>query len=108
LDVAVDIRLGSPYFGQWVSAILSAENKQQIFVPRGFAHGFVVLSDAAEFLYKCSDFYHPDDEHGVLWSDPELAIAWNLTSPLISPKDRANLRLSLIAPKLLPRYGEDR
>lgn len=107
LDVALDIRLGSPYFGQSVSAILSAENKQQIFVPRGFAHGFVVLSETAEFLYKCSDFYCPDDEHGVLWSDPELAIAWNLSSPLISPKDSANLPLSVIAPKLLPRYGEE-
>lgn len=104
LDVAVDIRVGSPYFGQWVSAILSAENKQQILVPRGFAHGFLVLSETAEFLYKCSDFYFPDDEHGVLWNDPELAIPWNVTNPLLSAKDRDYLPLGEIAQKDLPAY----
>ena len=104
LDVAVDIRRGSPYFGQWVSATLSAANKQQILVPRGFAHGFVVLSETAEFLYKCSDFYYPEDEHGVLWSDPELAIAWNVAEPLLSVRDRAYAPLGKIALELLPSY----
>jgi dTDP-4-dehydrorhamnose 3,5-epimerase len=104
LDVAVDIRRGSPYFGQWVSAMLSAANKQQILVPRGFAHGFVVLSETAEFLYKCTDFYYPEDEHGVLWNDPELGIAWNVTGPLLSAKDRAYAPLRKIAPEFLPRY----
>jgi dTDP-4-dehydrorhamnose 3,5-epimerase len=104
LDVAVDIRVGSPYFGQWVSAILSAENRQQILVPRGFAHGFLVLSDTAEFLYKCTDFYHAEDEHGVLWNDPDLGIAWNVANPILSAKDRANPPLRRIVPELLPQY----
>lgn len=104
LDVAVDVRLGSPSFGRWVSAILSAENKQEILIPRGFAHGFVVLSETAEFLYKCSDFYFPDDEHGVLWNDPELGIPWGVAEPVISKKDAGNLPLRQIPPELLPRY----
>lgn len=106
LDVALDVRQGSPYFGRWVSAILSAENKQQILIPRGFAHGFLVLSETAEFLYKCSDFYFPDDEHGILWNDPDLAIAWNVAEPVISGKDAAHLRLWEIAAESLPRYRE--
>ena len=105
LDVAVDIRVGSPHFGRWVSAILSAENKQQILVPPGFAHGFVVLSETAEFLYKCSDFYHPEDEHGVAWNDPDLAITWKLVNPLLSPKDRDNPPLRAIAAERLPHYA---
>ena len=104
LDVAVDIRVGSPYFGRWVSAILSAKNKQQILIPRGFAHGFAVLSETAEFLYKCSDFYDPDDEHGVLWNDPDLAILWGVVEPVISKKDEANLSLRQIPKELLPKY----
>ena len=104
LDVAVDIRVGSPYFGRWVSAILSAENKQQILIPRGFAHGFAVLSETAEFLYKCTDFYYPDDEHGVLWSDPEIGIAWRAADPILSAKDQAYPVLRAIACELLPSY----
>lgn len=104
LDVAVDIRVGSPHFGQWVSAVLSAENKQQILIPRGFAHGFVVLSESAEFLYKCSDFYHPEDERGVLWNDPELGILWSVTAPVISQKDAANPALAQSPLELLPIY----
>lgn len=104
LDVAVDIRVGSPYFGRWVSAILSAENKQQILIPRGFAHGFAVLSETAEFLYKCTDFYFPEDEHGVLWNDPDLGILWGVAEPVISKKDAANTRLRNISAEFLPQY----
>ena len=104
LDVALDIRLGSPNFGNWVSAVLSEENKREIYVPAGFAHGFVVLSDAAEFLYKCSDFYHPEDEFGVLWSDPALAIEWGVRRPLLSKRDEAFPSLDSIPHDRLPVY----
>jgi dTDP-4-dehydrorhamnose 3,5-epimerase len=106
LDVALDIRRGSPTFGRWASAVLSEENKRQIYVPGGFAHGFVVLSETAEFLYKCSDFYYPEHEHGVLWNDPQLKIDWNITNPVLSTKDQKYLPLSQIAPELLPAYGQ--
>ena len=72
----MDIRKGSPTYGQWVSVELSAENKKQFLIPRGFAHGFLVLSDTAEFCYKCTDFYHPGDEGGLAWNDPEIGIEW--------------------------------
>jgi dTDP-4-dehydrorhamnose 3,5-epimerase len=90
LDVAVDIRKSSPTFGQWVSCLLSAENKRQLWVPPGFAHGFVVTSDVAEFLYKTTDYYAPQYERTILWNDPDLAIAWNLDEPpALSAKDEA-------------------
>ena len=104
LDVAVDIRVGSPHFGHWVSAVLSAENKQQIFIPAGFAHGFAVLSETAEFLYKCSHFYSAEDERGILWSDPELGIPWEVSEPVISRKDAANPRLARVPAEFLPPY----
>jgi dTDP-4-dehydrorhamnose 3,5-epimerase len=104
LDVAVDIRRGSPTFGRWVSAVLSAENKRLIYVPRGFAHGFAVLSETAEFLYKCSDFYHAEHEHGVLWNDPQLNINWNVANPILSAKDQKYLPLAQIPQELLPKY----
>jgi dTDP-4-dehydrorhamnose 3,5-epimerase len=75
-DVAVDIREGSPTYGQWHGVILSGENHKQFFIPAGFAHGFLVLSDYAEFAYKCTDFYHPEDEGGLLYSDPKIGIQW--------------------------------
>ena len=75
-DVAVDLRENSPTFGKWHGEILSDENKKQYFIPRGFAHGFLVLSDSAEFCYKCDDFYHPNDEGGMAWNDPEIGIVW--------------------------------
>ena len=75
-DVAVDLREGSPTYGKWEGVILSAENHRQFFIPRGFAHGFLVLSDSAEFCYKCDDVYHPNDEGGLMWNDPALAIDW--------------------------------
>lgn len=75
-DVAVDLRPGSATFGRWEGVLLSAENKRQFFIPRGFAHGFLVLSEAAEFCYKCDDTYHPNDEGGLMWDDPDIAISW--------------------------------
>ncbi len=75
-DVAVDLREGSATFGEWFGVRLSAENKKQFFIPKNFAHGFIVLSDYAEFAYKCSDFYHPNDEGGLLWNDPKIGIDW--------------------------------
>jgi len=77
-DVAVDLRRDSKTFGKWFGAVLSAENKKQFFIPKGFAHGFLVLSDYAEFAYKCSDFYHPDDEGGLIWNDPDIGVEWPL------------------------------
>ncbi len=104
LDVAVDIRRGSPTFAQWASAVLSAENKRQIYIPRGFAHGFIVISDEAEFLYKCSDFYDPASEHGIHWRDPQLAIGWGITDPLVSEKDGRYPFLAAVPAELLPVY----
>lgn len=89
-DVAVDIRKSSPSFGEWVGCILSAENKQQLWIPEGFAHGFVVLSEVAEFLYKTTDYYAPQHERCILWNDPDLAIDWHLSGdPVLSSKDEA-------------------
>jgi dTDP-4-dehydrorhamnose 3,5-epimerase len=88
-DVAVDIRRGSPRFGQWVGMELSAENHRQLYVPPGFAHGFCVLSDTVDFLYKCTEVYMPDDEYGIAWDDPGLAIDWPVMEYLMSDRDRA-------------------
>ncbi len=77
-DVAVDLRKGSETYGKWHGVVLSAENKKQFFIPKGFAHGFLVLSDYAEFAYKCSDFYHPNDEGGIKWNDPDIGVEWPL------------------------------
>ena len=104
LDVAVDIRVGSPTFGRWVGVILSAQNRRQIFVPRGFAHGFIVRSKTAEFIYKCDDIYHPEDECGVLWSDPAIGIDWGSDNPQLAPRDAAYATLTNIAPERLPHY----
>jgi len=94
-DVAVDIRRHSPTFGQWVGEELSAENKRLLWIPEGFAHGFVVISDSADVLYKATDFYAPASERSILWNDPELAIGWPLSGePLLSQKDRAGILLS--------------
>ncbi len=94
-DVAVDIRRSSPTFGQWVGARLSAENKYQLWIPEGFAHGFLVLSDYAEFLYKTTDYYAPEHERCILWNDPGLAIQWPIESePMLSAKDQAGTPLN--------------
>ena len=92
-DVAVDIRKGSATFGEWEGVILSEENKKQFWVPPGFAHGFVVLSDTADFEYKCTDYYDPSDEGSILWSDPDLNIPWPIANPVLSAKDESAKRL---------------
>ncbi len=92
-DVALDIRKGSATFGEWEGVILSEDNKKQFWVPPGFAHGFVVLSDTADFEYKCTDYYDPSDEGCILWSDPELDIAWPIANPVLSAKDQSAKRL---------------
>ena len=107
-DVVVDIRRGSPNFGQWAGVNLSEENKRQLFVPEGFAHGFCVLSEAADVVYKCTDFYAPEDEGGVLWSDPDLAIEWPVEKPLLSVKDSSLPCLADVPPERLPLYKESR
>jgi len=95
-DVAVDLRKSSPTFGQWIAEILSAENKHQLWVPPGFGHGFLVLSDTAEFEYKCTDYYAPEFERSIRWDDPDIGIEWPLATgeqPELSAKDRAAPRL---------------
>jgi dTDP-4-dehydrorhamnose 3,5-epimerase len=105
LDIAVDIRLGSPWFGKWTSVLLSAKEQNLVYIPAGFAHGFLALSDAVQFLYKCSDFYDAADEHGILWSDPDLAIDWGVSSPLVSDKDSKFPGLGGVPREFLPRYS---
>jgi dTDP-4-dehydrorhamnose 3,5-epimerase len=95
-DVAVDIRKSSPEFGRWAGAVLSAENKDMLWVPPGFAHGFYVMSDYAEFVYKCTQYYAPEHERVILWNDPAIGIAWPLSGrdlPLLSPRDEAGVLL---------------
>jgi dTDP-4-dehydrorhamnose 3,5-epimerase len=104
LDIAVDIRRGSPTFGQWTGIQLSAENRCQLYVPEGFAHGFFVLSEAADVMYKCTDLYAPGDEYGILWSDPDLAITWPVANPILSEKDADNPPLKDVPANLLPVY----
>ena len=101
-DVAVDLRSGSPTFGKWTGVHLSEQNRLQFFIPEGFAHGFCVLSDKAVFLYKCSDFYAPDDEGGIIWSDSEIGIPWPVETPVISEKDKNLPTLSSLGPDQLP------
>jgi dTDP-4-dehydrorhamnose 3,5-epimerase len=102
-DVAVDIRTGSPYFGRWVGVVLSEENLKQMYIPPGFAHGFCVLSERADVLYKCTDFYAPGDEYGIAWNDPDIGIEWPQLDYLLSDKDRRNARLKDSGDRL-PRY----
>ena len=90
-DVAVDLRKDSPTYGQWVGVVLSEENKRQFMIPRGFAHGFVVMSDYAEFAYKCDELYHPEDEGGIMWNDPAIGIEWPEVGEIIlSEKDKVH------------------
>lgn len=107
LDVAVDIRVGSPTFGQWYGAVLNDENHRQLYIPPKFAHGFVVLSDIADFIYKCTEYYHPEDDKGLLWNDSAIAIDWQIDSPKLSEKDQHNKTLEeLKANDELPLFEE--
>jgi len=93
-DVAVDLRKSSPTFGKWTGTVLSAENKRELWIPEGFAHGFLVLSESADFVYKATDYYAPEHERSVLWNDPDIGIDWPLKSePILAAKDRAAKRL---------------
>ncbi len=103
-DVAVDIRRGSPFFGKWTAVHLSGQNKRQLFIPEGFAHGFLVLSDSTDVIYKCSELYFPEDDRGVIWSDPQIGIDWPIKDPILSDKDRQYSRLAEISESLLPVY----
>lgn len=98
-DVAVDIRPASPTFGRWVAAELSEANKRMLFVPVGFAHGFVVLSDVADVLYKCSNVYVAETEAGIAWDDPDVAVPWPIDQPLLSPRDLGNPTLRAVFPE---------
>jgi dTDP-4-dehydrorhamnose 3,5-epimerase len=104
LDVAVDIRWGSPNFRKSTTVRLSADDQNQIYIPAGFAHGFLALTETVQFLYKCSDFYAPEDEYGIAWHDPDLNLPWGIDDPLISEKDSRYPKLAEISRELLPRY----
>lgn len=101
-DVAVDVRVGSPHFGKWFGLELSEGSKKQLWVPPGFAHGFCVLSDEADFVYKCTELYAPENEQSVLWNDPAIGITWPVQSPSLSGKDAKALPLAQVTN--LPRY----
>jgi len=103
-DVAVDIRLSSPSFGKWFGVELSGDNHRQMYIPAGFAHGFCVLSDDAIFSYKCTDYYTPSCEGGIIWNDPEIGIDWPVDKPLLSDKDMAYQTISEIDEGKLPKY----
>ena len=104
LDVAVDIRRGSPGFGRWTGNLLSGKNKRQLYIPEGFAHGFCVLSETADVIYKCTDLYTPGDEYGVFWADETIDIVWPMENPILSEKDLKNPTLADIEDAHLPVY----
>ncbi len=105
-DVAVDIRRGSPSFGKWFGTMLSEANQLALYIPVNFAHGFCVLSETADFLYKCSDYYNAADEKGIIWNDSEIAIAWPIDSPRLSTKDAGYSRLRDVSAADLPSYQQ--
>jgi dTDP-4-dehydrorhamnose 3,5-epimerase len=105
-DVAVDIRVGSPRFGKATSMTLSGDDKRQLYIPPGFAHGFCVLSESALFMYKCTEVYAPEVEGGIIWNDPDLGIRWPIDAPQLSGKDAKFARLRDVAPSRLPVYRE--
>jgi dTDP-4-dehydrorhamnose 3,5-epimerase len=107
LDVAVDIRVGSPTFGQWVGAELSADSQRQIMVPAGFAHGFLTLSDVAEVQYKCTGYYTPSAEGGLAWDDPDIGIQWPHPDPVLSNRDRNAMSLAQYRERPAFLYGEE-
>ena len=95
-DVAVDLHWGSPTFGRWVGVMLSAENRRQLYIPAGYAHGFCVTSEWADFLYKCSSYYAPQDERGIAWDDPAIGIVWPMRAPILSERDQRHPRLAQV------------
>ena len=105
VDVAVDIRQDSPTFGKWVSEVLSNANHRQMYIPSGFAHGYCVTSETAVFSYKCTDFYNPRSEGGIIWNDPDINIDWLMEEPILSLKDTDYPRLKDIRPEKLPHMG---
>ena len=106
-DVAVDVRKGSPAFGQWYGTTLDEESMRMMYIPQGFAHGFVVLSETADFIFKCTDYYHPESEQGILWNDSEIGIKWPIVDTKLSQKDTENPILSLQSAESLPEYKQD-
>ena len=105
VDIAVDIRKDSPTFGQWVSEVLSDANHKQMYIPPGFAHGYCVTSETAVFSYKCTEFYDPGSEGGIIWNDPDINIDWPMEEPILSSKDADYPRLKDIRPEKLPHMG---
>ena len=103
-DVAVDVRPDRPRFGRWAGVELSGDNHRQLWIPPGFAHGFCVVGDTADVYYKCTAYYAPGDDRGILWSDPALGIAWPVTDPIVSERDAGLPRLSELGPEALPRH----
>jgi dTDP-4-dehydrorhamnose 3,5-epimerase len=103
VDVAVDIRRSSPTFGKWISEVLSGENHRQMYIPAGFAHGYFVMSETALFSYKCTDFYNPASEGGIIWNDPDINIDWPINEPVLSGKDSGYPKLSDIRSDRLPQ-----
>lgn len=103
-DVAVDVRHGSPTFGQWYGAQLDEDNMRMMYVPPGYAHGFVVLSDTTDFIYKCTNYYHPESEQGIAWDDPDIGIGWPVTEIALSDKDKNNPLLKNQTPDKLPDF----
>lgn len=103
-DVAVDLRFGSPNFGKWIGVTLSGENKRQLYIPEGFAHGFCVVSETALFGYKCTNYYNPTDEGGILWNDPDIGIEWPIKNPVMSAKDKNWPTLREIPGDRLPQF----
>lgn len=108
LDIAVDIRVGSPTYGKYYAAVLSDENHRMMYIPEGFAHGYSVLSDTALFQYKCTDYYHPEDEYGVKWDDPKLGIDWKIEDPIVSQKDSCLKLLKDIPENHLPTFAGEK
>ena len=104
VDVAVDIRVDSPTFGRWISEVLSDSNHRQMYIPPGLAHGYCVISETAVFSYKCTDFYNPSTENGIIWNDADLNIDWPIKQPVLSAKDANYPRLKDLPPDKLPRF----